>query len=90
MAKDRVHVVLGEQKSDPLLAGDAGCGRISAARSRGAMPAGRLVHQKQARLGGQRHGQFHALDVAIGELADRRSASLRIPTRSSRSSALAR
>ena len=39
MGEDRAHVVLGEQHADAALAGDRAVSSISAARSRGAMPA---------------------------------------------------
>ena len=37
----------------------------------GGHAGGGLVHQQQLGVGGQRHGQLHALDVAIGQLTAR-------------------
>ena len=42
---------------------------ISSSRSRGAMPAVRLVHQQEARLVGERNGKFDAFDIARTKLA---------------------
>ena len=44
---------------------------ISSWRSRARHAGGRLVHQQQARLVGERDGELDALDVAIGEFAAR-------------------
>ena len=44
---------------------------ISSWRSRARHAGGRLVHQQQTRLVGERDGEFDALDVAVGELAAR-------------------
>ena len=52
------------------------------------MPAGRLVHQQQPRRVGERHRELEALQVAVGELADGRSACALMPTRASSASRL--
>ena len=66
-----VHRMLGEQHRDLALDHQPldQCDELVALAR--AHAGGRLVHQQQARLVGERDGEFDALDVAIGELAAR-------------------
>ena len=66
-----VHRMLGEQHRDAALDHQLldQCDQLVALARRHA--GGRLVHQQQARLVGERDGELDALDVAIGELAAR-------------------
>ena len=69
MLEHHVHVVLGEEHADRLLAGDARGEphQFDALARRHA--GGRLVHQQQLRLVGERDRELEPLEVAIGELA---------------------
>ena len=82
--------MFGEQHRDAALhhqALDQGDQLVALARRHA---GGRLVHQQQPRLVGERNGELDALDVAIGEFAAGRSAASRMPTCASSSSARAR
>ena len=69
MFEHDVHVVLGEEHADRLLARDLRREphQLDALARRHA--GGRLVHQQQLRLVGERHRELEPLEVAIGELA---------------------
>jgi hypothetical protein len=69
MGEDHVHVVLGEQHGDAALAGDPRREFHQRHSFGGGHAGGRLVHQQEARLVGERHGQLHPLEVAIGQHA---------------------
>ena len=73
VAEDDVHVVFGEQHADAAL---ARMPRVSAMRAASLRrhAGGRLVHQQQPRVVGQREGELQPLEIAIGELAAARSA----------------
>ena len=69
MFEHHVHVVLGEQHADRLLARDlrGEPHQLDALARRHA--GGRLVHQQQLRLVGERDRKLQPLEVAIGEFA---------------------
>ena len=69
MLEHHVHVVLGKQHADRLLAGNARGQphQLDALARR--HPGGRLVHQQQFRLVGERDRELQPLEIAIGEFA---------------------
>jgi hypothetical protein len=69
MVEHHVHVVLGEQHAQALLAHDLGGQLHQLDTLFGAMPCGRLVHEQDPGLVGERNGKLQALQVAIGQRA---------------------
>ncbi len=71
MGEDGVHVVLGEEHADPVLARHLAGELHEPGALAGRHAGGGLVHQQQLGLTGQRHGELDPLHVAVGELAAR-------------------
>ena len=69
MLEHHVHVVLGEENADRLFPGNARGQphQLDAFARRHA--GGRLIHQQQLRLVGERDGKLQPLEIAIGEFA---------------------
>ena len=72
-----VDVVRGDQQPAPLLAASSRSVSPNAPRRAGSSADGRLVHQQQQRVGGERAGDRDALRLAAGELARERVARAR-------------
>ena len=70
MAEDDVHVVLGEQHPDPLGLRQRFGELHEIGAFAGRHAGGGLVHEEEDRTAGQGDGEFHALDVAVGEASN--------------------
>ena len=71
MGEDHVHVVLGEEHADAPLAHNFG-GQLHQREALGRRHAGgRLVHQQELWVVGERDRKLEPLEIAIGELGAR-------------------
>ena len=68
MLENHIHVVLGEEYANRLLARDPRGEPHQLGALARSHAGGRLVHQEQLRLVRQRHRQFQPLQIAIGKL----------------------